>query len=214
MATGAILNVRVLLLVLTVLLPLAGARAEGLAGEPLAEPHAAVWIEPPGTVLLGLTGIFYLPVGVNVPITQRLELVAEVTPLGYRAFGCTNNCQEYLGGYLALGALVHDGDLRLNGLFYQPKVVLAYFDETSVSQDLPTFKYPPQVEYTVGLDVGFQFTIGRWYSALVVGLRAGYATDLPLGFASEPLWGYHQGPRADGFFWGFNLNLLRLGYTL
>jgi len=175
--------------------------------------HAAVWVEPLGTALLTIDGMFYLPLGASVPLSDRADLVVELSGLGHKGTQCQEeSCTDYWGGYVAVGATFHTGSQRLSGFFFQPKLIFALFDESaSPGPAAPMEHFPTHREYNVGLDIGYQWVLGPVYIAPVVGLWVGYGQNVQSVLFLDHLWHYPTAQRPSGFIGGMNVNLLRIG---
>ena len=180
---------------------------------PAAEPRgAALWVEPLGTVALGVEAAFYMPFGLSVPMTDHAELVFELTPAGRNDLFCEpDECWNFWGGYLGLGATFHLGSERLNGLFVQPKLVYGGFYRWYPS--LPNISFPslpPQLELSLGVDIGYQWTLGPFYIAPALGASVGYGWNVPSGLFPEPIMDWSLKHFSNRLIWGMNVNLLRV----
>lgn len=185
-------------------------------------PRTSVWVQPVGTVLFGLFGqAVYLPLGANVPLSEKTTLALELTPVvgSWRSIYDTSEPDrgQHWRVLAAAGPVFSFGRGPLSGPFIQPKLmtVLAYdpnyaYDEVRITGGV-------SFELQVGLDVGWQFTAGDWYVAPMLGASAGYCLNCSgdsRDFVSSlitPMAREYSSQRGPRPVLNLNLNLLRIG---
>jgi hypothetical protein len=198
----------VLLLLAAGLAP-AGARAE-----------TVIWTQPAPMLLLGPSlqesiqslRLRSLPVGVNI-VTHGKALVLEaIIAPGSRSAECGTT--RYWGGWMAAGVLIPLGKSATDGFFIQPKVIATYFNQTndgSECLDLGQAQWST-FEWDVGVDLGYQLTLGPLYVAPVIGVFAGQCFNCAEGaLPTAPAFLGDVESQLRRFNVGFNLNLLRVG---
>jgi hypothetical protein len=188
-------------------------------------PRVALWAQPVGTVVSGLTGgPVYIPVGANVPLSGSTSLGLELSLV----YGSMREPEdEVLGAaplafwrvLAAVGPVFSLRDEPLSGPFLQPKVIALYSREPDYAFEALAHQGGSSLELQLGLDVGWQFSFGDWYVAPVVGVSAGYCFDCsvdgdatfePSHFLAPRVYGYST-RRDSRAVVGLNLNLLRAG---
>ncbi len=192
-------------------------------------PRRVVWVQPLGSAALGLgllgNSAFYLPVGMNLPLGEStstslgLELTLTMGSIrasnhspGDRAFPNYWRVQAAAGPQFSLSGR------PFSGFFVHPKLITHYSYEPAYGFGDNEHAAGSSVELRLGVDVGWQFTVGDFYIAPVLGLSAGYGFNLPkAGDALEPsrvlppeFVGYSP-RRRDAPVLGLNLDLLRVG---
>jgi len=185
----------------------------------------ALWVQPVPMFLLGpdlkesLTHfeLRSLSAGANIPVLGK-QLVLELQLAPGAAQG-TCGKTWFWGGWVAAGVLFPLGRSSTDGFFIQPKVTASYFDQTREGDsclDAQTVRWSSG-EFGLGVDVGFQATLGPFYVAPVIGAYLAECVNCPPGTtplaAYSPYVGGEAGERLSHLTFGFNLNLLRLGLT-
>ncbi len=198
------------------------------ATTPLArasEPHdyvGAVWVEPVGAVVVGISAeSLLLGFGGNIVVGPSLDVVIEgAVTYNSNWWGCST---ETNGGWIAVGVLWRPWDTEdYGGFFLQPKLRGRFFNTTGGEDQPAVFFFPgceaeplrgTDGEVGIGLDFGYQWTIGPVYIATVVGGNAGVCINCPGGefFDWDIRLFSQRGERATGFTAGINLSLLRVG---
>jgi len=194
-----------------------------LAADPSAEAptQGSIWVNG-GGVLLTATGggtTIDIPLGATIPIPNGPTLSFELT---YFQWSCTGNVAcgvNFERGVFASAGFHFDpeGKGPLRGIFLEPKLQLSGFTRSFTG-------FPAYDGLTlgaeVGLDVGYQWRVGQFYVALMLGASGGVATHYPsnlYGLLVE--WnGSATGagglaPKPLAYVFGLNLNLARLGFT-
>ncbi|HEY8211418.1 MAG TPA: hypothetical protein VIG99_28235 [Myxococcaceae bacterium] len=205
--------------------PLLGALAL-LAGpaSSAAEPpvQASVWLNSGGVLLTAAGGgrTIDIPLGVTIPLQNGPTLSFELT---YFQWSCVGNiaCSvRFERGAFASAGFHFDtgGKGPLQGFFLEPKLQLSGFTRTYNSGSSVFDGLTLGAE--LGLDLGYQWRVGSFYLALVVGASGGVATHYPSGLygllvewngSSVP--GSQQAPQTPAYIFGVNANVLRLGLT-
>ncbi|HZI09532.1 MAG TPA: hypothetical protein VE153_04015 [Myxococcus sp.] len=185
-------------------------------------PGVAVWVKPLSALTLtpvlasqGETFVM-VPVGMNLPLGTRTDLVLELTPIWTRQdceARCTGRALSLAVGPSFLVAPSSPG----SGFFLQPKLVgvLAQQSretELSVPGD-PGSWSETSTQLSLGLDVGYQLRRGPLFLAFVLGASVGRGWNVP---ASSPsvffsLVDWPERAREDKLTWDVNLHLLRVG---
>lgn len=111
----------------------------------------------------------------------------------------------FVGGWLALGPMFHTNARALHGFFLNPRMTVGVFFAGRDAMILNAL---------VGADVGYQFTLGRFYFAFVLGASVG------VGWGDNDIWsGPMLGTNSSLFAptlgpaLGLNLQVFRIGYT-
>lgn len=190
-------------------------------------PRRAFWVEPVGAAILGLGPLdlsaFYLPIGVNLPLSETtstslgVELTLTTGPM--RDANHRNwDGPRYWRVLAAAGPVFSLSGRPLSGLFVQPKFITHYSHEAGYGFGDSEHTAGSSLELRLGLDVGWQFTLGDLYLAPMLGLSAGYGFNMPLvGGATElsrvlpPYFMGYSPRRGNAPVLGLNLNLLRVG---
>jgi len=183
----------------------------------------AVWVQPAPMFLLGPSlkeslanfQLRSLSAGANIPVLGK-ELVVELQLApGAAQGGCGKTW--FWGGWAAVGVLFPLGHSATDGLFIQPKITGSYFDQSREADscvDATNVRWASG-EFGLGVDVGFQATLGPLYVAPVIGAYLAECINCPAN--STPLASYSPylaqavGERFSHVSFGFNLNLLRIG---
>lgn len=181
-----------------------------------------VWIQP--LSLLTLTPIMasegstlvMLPLGANIPLGDRTDLVFEVTPI-WGSQDCEARCTTR-GLAVAAGPAWTVLQTRPgSGFFVQPKLVgvlardsrdvdvVTDFDDGSWSET--------GRQLSMGLDVGYRMTRGHFFMAFVLGGSVGKGWNVPRDSKSLffSLLDSPQREREDTSVWDVNLHLVRIG---
>lgn len=139
------------------------------ADEPRSSAIFTTPLAPVGDALLGVLNghppLVMVPLGVTFRAGEfqwSIDVAAVHGRTTVSGFGGAT--LSYLGMYLAFGPLFHTGDKPLNGWFIHPKLTLGVFE---LSQDRW------MIDYVLGLDGGYQFTVGRLYCAFILGVGIG-----------------------------------------
>ncbi|OJT26174.1 hypothetical protein BO221_10170 [Archangium sp. Cb G35] len=203
-------------------------------------PRRSVWIQPIGTAFVGLAmgenSAFYLPLGANLPLGEdsNTSLGVELTV----TTGSMRATSEYGGGgsravpnywrvLAAAGPVLPlaRSSRPLSGPFLQPKLITNVSYEPAYGYDDDDHAGGASLELQLGLDVGWQFTVGNVYLAPVLGVSMGYGFNMPGGGRStlsggpafapsrvfHPEFVGYEPRRGPAPVLGINLNLLRLG---
>ncbi|WP_375758368.1 hypothetical protein [Corallococcus exercitus] len=154
-----------------------------------------------------------LPVGVNRKLSDRSDLVLEITPRFSRR-RCTDDfdsCGTVRSLTLSTGVAWRPwARARGNGFFLQPKLSGMVINEKDRPDGGATGG-----QLTLGLDLGFQkTTASNFYLAFVFGAGVGYSWNqrrdvVDLGARYNLPWGSSRG---SGGIVDINLDLLRLGF--
>jgi hypothetical protein len=183
--------------------------------------RGSIWVNGGGALLTATGGgrTVDLPLGATIPIPGGPVLSFELT---YFQWTCTGNvaCNvNFERGAFASAGFHFDteGKGPLRGFFLEPKLQLSGFTRTHVT-------YPAYDGLTLGaelgLDLGYQWRLGSFYVAMVVGASGGIATHYPsnlYGLLVE--WGgsasnaAQLAPKSLAYVFGINLNGVRLGFT-
>jgi hypothetical protein len=198
-----------------------GPKPAALAPAPLPRhvPAGGIWIHPITAAAFGSAGTLYVPVGGWIALSPEVDLAFELAPLN--GTNVYDRAETHHGVWTSLGISIHSAEQE--GIFVQPKVQFAWFDE---NYDILVNRYQPPVAFhewsrqlTLGADVGYQVRWGALYAALMVGIWAGYGQNVPTEGPIEPYLrflniGLRSGPpRANQPVSGLNLNLLRVGFA-
>jgi hypothetical protein len=176
-----------------------------------SDPSASIWVQPLGAIATGLEGALYLPIGTNVQVGRRSDLVVELTPTRANWYGCSTRS---LGGWSTAGFALFSAPER-TGWFLQPKLIGRYFHTSGGVTSLDLFPCDHlalqghDFELRAGVDVGFAW---RWEGAAVaaaVGASAGYCWNCvgDLIFLAR----FEDDSRQDRPSVGVNPNVLRIG---
>lgn len=168
-------------------------------------PKLALWAQPLGFTAAPL-GVSLAGAGTYVAVPLGATLLFEPTEINIEAtFYSFRDGQRaaWKGGYLAVGPVFHTGDRPLNGFFVEPKLILDVYHDEVLGQ--------LGVDLLPGIDVGWQHTFGRVYLALAVGISGGWALADGDGIEGPGL--NASLPTKSRAVVGFNLNLLRLGFS-
>lgn len=181
-----------------------------------------LWVQPAPMLLSGpslqesLTHLQLraLSVGTNVPVLNK-ELVLELQ-LAPGAKQGTCGTTWFWGGWASAGVLFPLGKSPTDGLFVQPKLTASYFDQAAEGDncvDATQVRWS-SAEFGLGVDVGFQVTLGPLYAAPLLGVYVGECVNCPP--QTTPLTPYtpylgKAGDRLNHLTFGLNLNLLRVG---
>ncbi|QSQ26441.1 hypothetical protein JY651_16570 [Pyxidicoccus parkwayensis] len=222
-------------LLIPVLLLVATTRAEAV--EPLSpypsqgeRPAHALWVVPMvhGSLLVMgpvMGGVLHLglPVGMNMQLSERTDLVLQVEPMYTRA-----RCDENRGRCGTVRALkVSTGvawtpwpQARGDGFFLQPRVDGMWSHE----DDRPEYEAGAVAnrsttggQLTLGLDLGYRKTAprNRGYLAVAVGAGVGYSwnqrrKEIDLGAQYGMPWGDEE---RTGRILDINMDFLRVGFS-
>jgi hypothetical protein len=189
-----------------------------------AEPptQASVWLNSGGVLLTAAGGgrTIDLPLGLTLPLKDGPTLDFELT---YFQWSCTTNidCSVTFerGAFASFGFHFDtEGKGPLRGFFLEPKLQLSGFTRT-FSTNLSAFD-GPTLGAELGLDLGYQWRVGSFYLALVVGASGGVATHYPSGLYGLLVeWNGSSSsaaqlvPKTPAYIIGINANVLRLGLT-
>jgi hypothetical protein len=172
---------------------------------PAAEPRVALWAQPLGFTAAPL-GVSLAGAGTYVAVPLGATLLFEPTEINVEATFYTfkdGQRASFEGGYLAVGPIFHTGDRPLNGFFIEPKLILdLYHDDIRGQLGL---------DLLPGIDFGWQHTFGRFYLALALGISGGWALSDGDGIEGPGL--NASLPTKSRAVVGFNLNLLRVGFS-
>jgi hypothetical protein len=228
---------------LTTLLLAAAPQVPGTATPAPTEAPAArrsVWIQPIGTAFVGLAmrenSAFYLPLGANLPLGDNpsrslgVELTVTTGSMAstyeYRGGG-SRSAPNYWRVLAAAGPVYSLSGRPLSGPFVQPKLLTNFSYEPEYGYGDYDHAGGASLELHLGLDVGWQFTVGSVYIAPVLGLSVGYGFNMPGGGRRtlsggpafvpsrvlHPEFVGYEPMRGPAPVLGINLNLLRLGTT-
>lgn len=201
-------------------------------------PRRSFWVQPLGTAFMGLVlredSALYLPLGANLPLGEgsSTSLGVELTVMtgamraAYEHQVSSNGVvPRYWRVLAAAGPVFSLSGRPLSGPFVQPKLFTNLSYEPEYESDESRHTGGVSVELHLGLDLGWQFTLGSLYIAPVLGASVGYGFNLPGGGTStlsgSPSFEPSRvlAPRLVGFetkrgaapVVGVNLNLLRVG---
>jgi hypothetical protein len=200
---------------------LSGLLVTSATAEPIADRTVAIFTEPI-LVASGLTfgplsraaPIIFVPLGASFTAADiewtmdasLMHLDADPTALATGPRGPASVSRlGFTGGWLAWGPIFHTGTRALNGFFVNPKLTIGVF---FLGRDQMI------LNGLLGADIGYQFTLGRFYFAVVAGVSLGIGAGDNDLFAG-PLTGTNMALFASGLSpaVGLNLQLLRVGYT-
>jgi hypothetical protein len=187
------------------------------------KPGVALWVEPllviPTTALNAFSydTFFLLPLGLNVPLGPRQDLVVELTSFYRRVADCDGTCTSKVFS-LAVGTSwrVGPGHSR-GGFFIQPKLVAVLgIDETSgyypgAGTDVDWVTTGEQL--SVGLDVGYRVPSKHLVLEFVLGGSVGHRWNLQTrysGFVAALLARQYRA-QPGNWVWDINPNLIRIG---
>jgi hypothetical protein len=197
--------------------------------KPATPDGIGVFTQPLGSLVMAAGAIAYIPLGLNLPITDRTEVVVEVTGMTGDVYGCESQTR---GGWAAAGVawFVAPRKWLSRGPFLQPKLIVRYFDTSGAREVEPRRKHAgcaasdaanidsADYELHAGLDAGYSMRAGVFELAFVVGASAGLCHSC---FGDRVFfWGQSDfasvvydppPPRTNRLSLGLNLNLLRLG---
>lgn len=192
----------------------------GLASaEELSErPRVAVWTEPvitsgvPHLIDQGILGL--VPLGVTLDTGRGWALNIEGAYASYRDTLISAEPERlgtlYWSAQVSVGVVIPLGKAStpLNGWFAQPKLTGLMARPGGDSKENSS-----RVEAMLGVDVGWQKTIGHFYFAPLLGVSAGYAVNRGTSVVSGTIddFGRKDGKAHNGFVMAFNLNLIRMG---
>ncbi|RKH39964.1 hypothetical protein [Corallococcus llansteffanensis] len=223
-------------MLIPVLLLLTATRAQAQAMEALGlrasvgeKPGQVLWIAPVvhgSFMLMGppMAGMLHLalPVGTNLKLSDRTDLVIEVTPRFTR-----RRCTDDFDSCGTVRALTVSTGLawtpwpraRGDGFFLQPKLsgmVSNEKDRPDADEGQPANRSTTGGQLTLGLDLGYRKTTARsnFYLAAVFGAGVGYSwnqrrKELDLGAQYTVPWGEE---RRNGRIVDINMDILRLGF--
>jgi hypothetical protein len=206
------MNRRVALLTAVTVLaaPAAAAGSEGVAAH-RSDPSASIWVQPLGAIATGLEGALYLPIGTNVKIGQRSDLVVELTPTRANWYGCSTRS---LGGWSTAGFALFSAPDR-TGWFLQPKLIGRYFHTSGGVSSQGLFSCNHKAlqgddhELRAGVDVGFAWRWGAAAVAAALGASAGYCWNCVGDMTFVAM--FEDDSRRDRPALGVNPNVLRVG---
>lgn len=198
--------------VLTLTLGLIWCHASAAAPANPAEPRLfAVWVEPLPllTTAIGYSGF---PVGSNIAIGPRSDVVVEVMPFLIR-----DSCDSVCGGrglFVAVGmAFQLTGGPTRDGLFLQPKLIGHVARNSYIAGRHPNYwrSKEDEASLAIGADIGYRMTIGSLFLSPVLGVSAGYLQ----GGEHNNYPRFITGERVPASRWGYDINvhLLRLGLS-
>ncbi|WP_146209581.1 hypothetical protein [Vitiosangium sp. GDMCC 1.1324] len=203
-----------------------------------AVPRRSFWVQPIGTAVMGLAlredSALYLPLGANLPLGEdsstslgiELTVMTGAMRAAYEHQVSSNGVvPRYWRVLAAAGPVFSLSGRPLSGPFVQPKLFTNVSYEPEYDSDEARHTGGTSVELHLGLDLGWQFTVGPVYIAPVLGASVGYGFNLPGGGTStlsgRPSFEPSRvlAPRFVGFetkrgsspVVGANLNLLRVG---
>jgi hypothetical protein len=173
----------------------------------------AVWTAPlaiAGNLALSatqqLTPVVYVPLGINFT-RSKIEWCVDVAVIHLKAqTQFFEKPPGFSGLWASFGPVVHTGRSPFGGAFFTPKLSIGAFIRTNGELE---------GDVLIGGEAGYQFTVGSLYLAFVVGFSVGIGvgeTDAYAGpwLAYTSVLGHNRDPQGVI---GFNLDLLRVGYT-
>ena len=188
-----------------------------------------VFAQPLGTLFAAAALRAYVPVGINVPLSERIDLVVEITGTAGQWYGCGSRSS---GGWAAAGLawFVRPREWLSRGLFLQPKMIGRHFS-TGGSETRPVSLVSAgcsdadvdnidgrDYELHVGLDLGYSMRIGIVEFVPLIGASVGLCQNCFGGgvffmgdFEFTDTYFVPPGPRATRLSIGLNLNVARLG---
>ncbi len=134
---------------------------------PFQPPRNAAWIEPVFPIIGLFSATFITNVGISHSLSRGLDLVVQGGGGAQSQYG-----SSYAMGGLSIGLTVFlTGTEPMNGLFLSPKVSFnAAYDPRNGR---------PTDYFGAGIDLGFQYAVGGFYFAPVLGV--GWDVGLPQG---------------------------------
>jgi hypothetical protein len=185
-------------------------------------PRHALWVQPVGTVLFGLYGqALYLPLGANLPLTEKTSLALELTPVVgswvYDIGAIPPERALHWRVLAAAGPLFSFGGGPLSGPFVQPKLSTVLASDPDYAEDMIRLQGGVSFELQLGLDVGWQFSGAGWYVAPMIGASAGYCfnctgdSDEWVSSLITPMAREYSDQRSPRRVFNLNLHLLRIG---
>jgi hypothetical protein len=182
----------------------------------VSERSVTLWTEPLGSVLLGslfaANNDTYLmvPVGANVPLSHRVELVLELTPIWTRQ-DCEGPCSSRALALAVGTAWTPKPNASGGGFFLQPKLVGVLTRDTG-ADDVDVWT-TARGQLSLGLDLGYRANLGRLSMAFVLGGSVGMGWNVqestPSIFFSLMSWPERRSVNKP--VWDLNLHLLRIG---
>jgi len=200
---------------------MAGPTSTGTAATDTGKTRGAFWLNSGGLLVTAIGGgnTIIVPFGVSVPLPEFPTLSFELTYFRWSCLGSANCTVSFEQGVFATGGFHFDteGKGPLAGFFISPKVQLSGFQRTFLSQssfDGLTFGAE------LGLDLGYQWHLGPFYLALMLGASGGVAIHSPSGlYGLLVQWNGSSDsitallPRPVTWVFGINANVLRAGFT-
>lgn len=188
----------------------------------------AVWLQPVGTAAFGLATnvrFLYLPIGANLPLTEKVGLGLELTyvsgPMSPDGTFFNDSTGTFWRVLASAGPVLSPGGKHLAGFFLQPKLLANVAHETDYASSSTPHQGGTSVALQVGLDIGWHYTVGPLYLAPVLGASFGYGFNHSVspGAPLQPLrllspnFGAYSPQRGSGPSFSINVNLLRMGLT-
>lgn len=188
------------------------------AQEASAPRRFAIWTRPVGMSLAAFGGPLVLPLGVTLPVNDR-TVHLEATWVSSSASRCPD-CGDYWQLWFSAGSVLPESEVSLNGFFFHPHLLGAISNDAGAPIDtLPDGSRVGHLaglgaELDVGVDAGYQLTVGPLYLAASLGGSAGYCFNCgatgPTMLLGPAMWGGSL-TRGNRFVWSPGLNLLRVG---
>jgi len=189
-----------------------------------------LFTQPLGTLFMSVEELVYVPLGVNVPVAPRADLVVQASATYGNWYGCGSRSA---GGWLSAGLAWFFQERRAldRGAFVQPTLIARYFDtsgaRSSPAQMLLDACSPQHVENLdgadyelhVGVDAGYSMRVGMLEITPVIGASLGLCMHCIGGGALfvgplQRYFDFYTTPlprRTNRVTLGVNLNIVRLG---
>ncbi|HYV44263.1 MAG TPA: hypothetical protein VFA20_05345 [Myxococcaceae bacterium] len=193
-----------------------------LAADPStdAPTQGSIWVNG-GGVLLTATGggtTIDVPLGATIPIPNGPTLSFELTYFQWSCTGASCNVNFERGVFASAGFHFDtEGKGPLRGFFLEPKLQLSGFSRSFIG--FPAYD-GLSLGAELGLDLGYQWRLGQFYVAVILGASGGVATHYPSilygllvewnGSATGPA---QLVPKPLAYVFSLNLNLARVGFT-
>lgn len=183
----------------------------------------AVYVQPVGGIAAATGAVLFLSFGAQHRFSESLLLHADAA-LVWSPGLHPRQTEDFPGSTsvsFSVGPQFQLAGSGLRGLFLAPKVYGIYSDSHSrprraLTADGPRSRWQT-AEFGAGLDLAFQWQLGRFFIGSVIGVSLGYALTPHLGwglwstFGGASLWDILG--RGTGFALGANVHLLRLGFA-
>lgn len=187
--------------------------------------------QPVGVLFMAVDGLTYLPIGAEIPLGSRTDLIIQLSGSSGSWYRCASHS---LGGWASLGLawFVRPRDHLSRGWFVQPTLIARYLSTRGTRTSLADERHAActaddvenidggDSELHLGVDAGYSMRIGAFeLVAPVIGASAGYCGNcigggvLFFGPTSRysDLITNRLPARENRFSVGLNLNFIRVG---